>query len=244
MVKLLNRLSLLQSKPANSPLLIELGFGGFAKVLFGYAVETREEVAIKVSSVEDSSSLWKEHLLLHRLRNEVGFTKIRFFGRQNVLELGEHVVMVMSVLGPSLDKLLQHTTLGVRGFSSLTVLKLAEQMIDRLRVISGFNIVHGDIQPGNFLMGRGACNGTVHLIDFGLSSLNTINGTDAKLFRGAFSGDLRSVEKTEEGALRGTLTFSSKGVMNGDPCTQKDDLGRTFSSDMRSVQTHDEVSPF
>ena len=65
------------------------------------------------------------------------------------------------MLGPSIEKLFQYTTLGVRGFSPLTVLLIAEQMIDRLEVLSNFNIVHGDIQPGNILLGRGDHNSTV-----------------------------------------------------------------------------------
>ena len=111
-VKLLKRLSVIQNKPSLTPLLIELGTGGFGKVLFGHCLQTKQEVAIKVASVQDSSSLWKESLLLNRLRNCKGFTKVLFFGQQNVLDSGQHVVMVMNVLGPALDKLLHYTTLG------------------------------------------------------------------------------------------------------------------------------------
>ena len=39
------------------------------------------------------------------------------------------------------------------GFKPLTVLKLAKQLLQRLQTLSVYNIVHGDIQPGNMLLG-------------------------------------------------------------------------------------------
>ena len=39
------------------------------------------------------------------------------------------------------------------GFKPLTVLKLAKQLLQRLHTLSIYNIVHGDIQPGNMLLG-------------------------------------------------------------------------------------------
>ena len=39
------------------------------------------------------------------------------------------------------------------GFKPLTVLKLAKQLLQRLHTLSVYNIVHGDIQPGNMLLG-------------------------------------------------------------------------------------------
>jgi len=58
------------------------------------------------------------------------------------------------------------------GFKEYTVLRLAQQIIARLKVLVDHNIVHGDIQPGNFLLGKDIhTNRTVFLIDFGLSSV-------------------------------------------------------------------------
>ena len=64
--------------------------------------------------------------------------------------------------------------LGSGGLSPGTVIGLATQMIDRLESLSSCGIVHGDIQLGNFLMGKDGPHHrrTVHLIDFGLSSLS------------------------------------------------------------------------
>lgn len=221
-MRIQKQLSMRQSNSV-SPLLVELGAGGFGRVLFGHCVQSNEEVAIKVASLEDAGSLWKENLVLNRLRNYNGFTKVYFFGKQNVLEMGQHVIMVMNVLGPSLDKLMQHTTLGVKGFSPSTVLEIASQMIDRLEVLSEFKIVHGDIQPGNMLMGRGQENSTLHLIDFGLSTLSTISEKDSKMFRGVFSSD-SDVLSSSTSTLKGTLSYSSIDAMNGAGGSPRDDL--------------------
>ena len=225
--RLLKQLSIRQSKPSLSPLLIELGAGGFGRVLFGHCVQSSEEVAVKVAPLEDAGNLWKENLILNRLRNCEGFTKVHFFGKQSVLDMGQHMVMVMSVLGPSLDKLMQHTTLGVRGFSYFTVLEVASQMIDRLKILSDFKIIHGDIQPGNMLMGRGNDDKVVHLIDFGLSMLSSVSVKDSKMFRGAFSdiSDLHTNTSTPNMmSLRGTLSYSSINAMNGVRGSARDDL--------------------
>ena len=239
-VKLLRKLALDLNKPKPSDLVIELGVGGFGKILFGHAVDTDQEVAVKVAATDDYSSLWKEYLILQRLQYFEGFPRTHFFGKQDVLGLGKHVVMVMDVLGPSIERLFFATYLGTNGFSSMTVLMLALQIINRLEVLSLINIVHGDIQPGNFLMGKGnrPSNATVYLIDFGISQLsydttnmqNTVDIekmnhiknagiNEEKLFRGAFQSKVSTTEK-----LSGTLVFSSIAAMKNEKINGLDDV--------------------
>ncbi len=52
------------------------------------------------------------------------------------------------------SRLLYETTLGAHGLSMVTSLTLARQMIVRLETLAACGIVHGDIQPGNWLMGK------------------------------------------------------------------------------------------
>lgn len=170
-----------------------LGMGGFGRVLFGHCVNTSKEIAIKISTVNESKSLFKEYLVLERMKSKPGFPRAHYFGKQKVMDFkgGDHVVLVMDVLGPSLDRLLFSSTLGVRGFSPQTVLRIAMQLLTRLEDLADFGIVHGDVQPGNFLMGKGSDKdkNTVHLIDFGLARLPAAISTKAdgsgKPFRGA-----------------------------------------------------------
>jgi serine/threonine protein kinase len=71
----------------------------------------------------------------------------RWFGHN-----GECNVLVMDLLGPTLEDILQFC--GGR-FTMKTVLMLADQMIRRVEYVHLKNIIHRDIKPDNFLMG---CN--------------------------------------------------------------------------------------
>lgn len=64
-----------------------------------------------------------------------------------------------------------------RKFSLKTVLMLGQQLVSRLEAVHEAGIVHRDVKPGNFVMGRGEEAGTVFVIDFGLSNFwSTNNG--------------------------------------------------------------------
>ena len=50
-----------------------------------------------------------------------------------------------------------------------TIVLLARQMVERLRYLHNKGYLHRDLKPENFVIGVGAKEGTVHLIDYGLS---------------------------------------------------------------------------
>ena len=72
----------------------------------------------------------------------------------------------MELLGSSLEDLMSKNR---KSFSLKTVLMLADQMITRIELLHRNNFLHRDIKPDNFMMGRNAKAGTVHIIDFGLA---------------------------------------------------------------------------
>lgn len=233
-LKLKDKISrLLKELTPNDGRVVELGAGDFGKVLFGHCVSTGKDIAIKVAPIHDFSILWKEYLILQRL-NEPGFPRVHHFGKQDILNLGAHVVMVLDVLGPSLDRLFFATTLGARGFLPQTVLKIALELLTRLESLSRHNIVHGDVQPGNFLMGKSVHgNRTIHMIDFGLSTLSGLVLQDKdvdNVFRGANKlpttqfHRLANTSGPSSKEIRGTLEFSSIDVLRGRVPAEKDDL--------------------
>jgi len=148
---------------------------------------------------------------------------VNYFGKQDLLDHKQHVVMVMDLLGPSLEKILFASKLGVGGFSSSAIVKIASQLIYRLSVLSSFNLIHGDIHPGNFLLGLKKDKDICHLIDFGSSSISTVDDNE-NIFRGAFKSTNATDVDNHNDIIRGTLSFSSIDVLEGKQYSAKDDL--------------------
>ena len=80
--------------------------------------------------------------------------------------VGDNNVMVMDLLGPSLEDLFNYCG---RKFSLKTTLMLGIELITRLEFIHHRNFIHRDIKPDNFLVGIGDRANVVYVIDFGLS---------------------------------------------------------------------------
>ena len=72
----------------------------------------------------------------------------------------------MELLGKSLEDLFQENR---KKFSLKTVCMVAGQMLDRIEFIHNKHIIHRDIKPDNFVIGEGAKNSTIYILDFGLA---------------------------------------------------------------------------
>ena len=72
----------------------------------------------------------------------------------------------MELLGKSLEDIFQQLE---KKFSIKTVCMIGIQMLDRLEFVHNKNIIHRDIKPDNFLIGRGNNSHIVYILDFGLS---------------------------------------------------------------------------
>ena len=111
----------------------KLGSGAFGDVYLGkciYAtqynaggnIKTNDEVAIKLEPVRSKHpQLLYETKLYKILHDGVGIPKVHWFGVE-----GDYSVMVMDLLGPSLEDLFNYCK---QKFTLKTVLMLADQMI-------------------------------------------------------------------------------------------------------------------
>uniref|UniRef100_A0A3B4FRG3 non-specific serine/threonine protein kinase n=1 Tax=Pundamilia nyererei TaxID=303518 RepID=A0A3B4FRG3_9CICH len=134
----------------------------------------------------------------------VGIPTIKWCGAE-----GDYNVMVMELLGPSLEDLFNFCS---RKFSLKTVLLLADQMISRIEYIHSKNFIHRDVKPDNFLMGLGKKGNLVYIIDFGL----------AKKYRDARTH--QHIPYRENKNLTGTARYASINTHLGIEQSRRDDL--------------------
>ncbi|KAA3486136.1 casein kinase I-like [Gossypium australe] len=169
----------------------KIGSGSFGEIYLGTNIQTNEEVAIKLMFgaldtlvyVYDKTRRrygWHSRqeedtlgvILLFLMPANIDFPYLIFFlsaGIPNVRWFGvegDYNVMVMDLLGPSLEDLFNFCS---RKLSLKSVLMLADQMINRVEFVHSKSFLHRDIKPDNFIMGLGRRANQVYMIDFGLA---------------------------------------------------------------------------
>lgn len=183
----------------------KIGSGSFGELYLGVNVQTGEEVAVKLESVKTKHpQLHYESKLYMLLQGGTGIPHLKWFGVE-----GEYNVMVIDLLGPSLEDLFNYCN---RKFSLKTVLMLADQLINRVEYMHSRGFLHRDIKPDNFLMGLGRKSNQVYIIDYGL----------AKKFR-----DLQThkhIPYRENKNLTGTARYASVNTHLGVEQSRRDDL--------------------
>ncbi|RLN24782.1 casein kinase I [Panicum miliaceum] len=106
----------------------KLGSGSFGEIFLGTHVQTNEEVAIKLESVKTKHpQLLYESKLYRILQGGTGIPNVKWFGVE-----GDYKVLVMDLLGPSLEDLFSFCD---RKLSLKTVLMLADHMINRVEYV-------------------------------------------------------------------------------------------------------------
>ncbi|KAF5945647.1 hypothetical protein HYC85_015875 [Camellia sinensis] len=126
----------------------KIGSGSFGELYLGVNVQTGEEVAIKLESVKTKHpQLHYESKTYMLLQGGTGIPSLKWFGVES-----EYNVMVIDLLGPSLEDLFNYCN---RKFTLKTILMLAEQLINRVEHVHSRGFLHPDIKPDNFLMGLG-----------------------------------------------------------------------------------------
>lgn len=182
-----------------------VGSGSFGEIYLGTNVQTNEEVAIKLENIKSKHpQLLYESKLYRILQGGTGIPNVRWFGVE-----GDYNVLVMDLLGPSLEDLFNFCN---RKLSLKSVLMLADQMINRVEYVHGKSFLHRDIKPDNFLMGLGRRANQVYIIDFGL----------AKKYRD--SATHQHIPYRENKNLTGTARYASMNTHLGIEQSRRDDL--------------------
>jgi serine/threonine protein kinase len=183
----------------------KIGSGSFGELYLGINIQSGEEVGIKLESVKTKHpQLHYESKIYMLLQGGTGVPNLKWFGVE-----GEYSVMVIDLLGPSLEDLFNYCN---RKFTLKTVLMLADQLINRVEYMHSRGFLHRDIKPDNFLMGLGRKANQVYVIDFGL----------AKKYR-----DLQThkhIPYRENKNLTGTARYASVNTHLGVEQSRRDDL--------------------
>jgi casein kinase 1 len=143
----------------------KIGSGSFGDIYRGTNIQTGEPVAIKLEPVKTRHPQLLYEARLYKILNAggcaVGIPSVWWYGVE-----GDYNVMVIDLLGPSLEDLFNFCG---RKFSLKSTLMLADQMVARIEYVHSKNFLHRDIKPDNFLMGTGKRGHHVYIIDFGLA---------------------------------------------------------------------------
>ncbi|CAF0773110.1 unnamed protein product [Didymodactylos carnosus] len=183
----------------------KIGSGSFGDIYLGTNIASGEEVAIKLECVRTKHpQLHIESKIYRMMQGGVGIPVIKWCGAE-----GDYNVLVMDLLGPSLEDLFNFCS---RKFSLKTVLLLADQMVSRIDFIHSKNFIHRDIKPDNFLMGLGRKGNLVYIIDFGL----------AKKYRDARTH--QHIPYRENKNLTGTARYASINTHLGIEQSRRDDM--------------------
>jgi serine/threonine protein kinase len=182
-----------------------IGGGSFGQIYSAEHTITGEELAVKIESVKSRpAQLLNESRVYHALSGGVGIPSVRWYGSED-----EYNLMVMDHLDSSLESLFTECN---RSFSLKTVLMIADQLLDRLEYMHRRGIIHRDIKPDNFVIGRRLKSNVIYAIDFGL----------AKRYRD--TKHLHHIPYVEGKQLVGTARYTSVNTHLGIEQSRRDDL--------------------
>ncbi|KFY67949.1 hypothetical protein V497_00139 [Pseudogymnoascus sp. VKM F-4516 (FW-969)] len=185
----------------------KIGEGSFGVIFEGTNLLNNQQVAIKFEPRKsDAPQLRDEYRTYKILVGCPGIPNVYYFGQE-----GLHNILVIDLLGPSLEDLFDHCN---RRFSIKTVVMVAKQMLSRVQTIHEKNLIYRDIKPDNFLIGRSGSKAAnvIHVVDFGM----------AKQYRDPKTK--QHIPYRERKSLSGTARYMSINTHLGREQSRRDDL--------------------
>ncbi|KAL1890018.1 Palmitoylated plasma membrane-bound casein kinase [Ceratocystis pirilliformis] len=185
----------------------KIGEGSFGVIFEGTNLLNSQQVAIKFEPRKsDAPQLRDEYRTYKIMVGCKGIPNVYYFGQE-----GLHNILVIDLLGPSLEDLFDHCG---RRFSIKTTVMVAKQMLSRVQTIHEKNLIYRDIKPDNFLIGRPGTKAAnfIHVVDFGM----------AKQYRDPKTK--QHIPYRERKSLSGTARYMSINTHLGREQSRRDDL--------------------
>ena len=176
-----------------------LGQGGYGSIYKYINIRTKEEVAVKVESKNETKLLKNETIIyqyLNSFSQKEGIPKVYWYGSDN-----ENYYMVIELLGKGLNEV---------DIEYEKIMDVGRQILNRVEFLHSKKLIHRDIKPENFLFGKERSKDVLYMIDFGFCKKYIVNGFHIK-------------NKKRETVI-GTPNFVSISVMEGNEPSRRDDL--------------------
>ena len=186
-------------------LIKKLGEGSFGRIYSAKENSTNNWFAIKLENKNRSQNLLESEAYIMSYLNGPRIPMVKSFGYT-----GDYNVLIMELMGKSLEDLFEN--MPTKRMSVRCVCNLGYQMIEIIEFIHNKHIVHRDIKPDNFVMGKGIKSKYLYLLDFGL----------AKKYRS--SSTLKHYPLLKKKHLTGTARYASINALNGYTQSRRDDL--------------------
>ena len=184
-------------------LLKKLGSGSFGCIYS--AVYEGQYYAIKLENKNNGQNLIENEAYIMSYLSGPGLPIVKSYGYSS-----RHNILVMELMGKSLEDIFE--SLVVKKMTVRCVCNIAYQMMEIMEYIHKKHIIHRDIKPDNFVIGRGEKKKYVYLLDFGL----------AKKYRSSRTLEHYPIVKSKN--LIGTARYASINALNGLTQSRRDDL--------------------
>ena len=185
-------------------ILKKIGQGSFGRIYSCQDITTKELFAIKVEqNTFQNNVLETESKFLSYLKG-FGIPEIKYFGHT-----AKYHLLVETLLYKSLENIYSesHGNFNLKDISMIGI-----QILDRLEYIHNKNVIHRDIKPDNFVIGKNNDKKVIYIIDFGL----------AKKYRNPKTLEHIQFKMTKR--LTGTARYASINALKGGEQSRKDDL--------------------
>lgn len=184
----------------------KIGSGSFGDVYRGKDIKRNIKIALKVEELDKKRKISKlqiEHKI-YKILHKNGVKSIPTI--YDFIKTKKFHIMNMKLLGESLDVVFERYD---RRFDLPTTLKLGMDMIDIMKDLHRSGIIHRDIKPNNFMIGRKHTD-NLYIMDFGLSK--------------QFMKGNKHIKLTTGRNLVGTARYAGLNVHYGIEPSRRDDI--------------------